>query len=264
MEMELTTELYDAFKLKNISKIEELLNLQQITNIDIFRIYYKKYITDIDIHIIKLLIKYFVSKQINIHENNYEIFISLCRLGSVCILKWFLEYCDSINNRISLQLFTYELCELCYDGSDIVKYMIEYGIQYKEYYTELRSIIYDIISNYNISLLEDVIELYYLYNIRLDMYDCDIIYSAQQPNRNTLVKYLIYLIKHKYNGFNIIIDKKLLKRYKSCNIIESLCVKKDILLKYNNKCVCNNKLCSVDKIEYNSDFFCLDYIIIFV
>jgi len=276
-----TKRMEKAFINKNIMGIKYILDLYIIDNIIIFKIAYDKNYLNYDIT--KFLIEYFISKNINIHIDDDYIFYVLCLLKHYDLVKWFIEYCESSNNRIDEIVFNRILYSACqFSSLHIVEYLFEYSekhtkLEYQQIYKKRYNVI-EICCRRNIKLLKYIFEYYYKNNIRLYTFGEDIIGSAILYGRTNILKYLVYLFEHKYIYLDISMIKKIsiyintlhlfdkFFNIKHTNVMSGQQYKCNYQLYWDYMChlkhLYNNRLCSIFDIQLDSQNNRKNYIIL--
>jgi len=254
--MVFSNRMEEAFINKNIPNIKHILDLYTIDNIKIFKIAYEKRYLNYDIA--KFLIEYFVSKNINIHSNNYYIFNSVCKLKNCNLVKWFIEYCESSNNKID----KYNYYNILYEASQhssisIVKYLFEYYEMYiktklKNTYININIVITQSFIR-KVELLKFIIKYYYKHNIQLNINCINVIEEAINCKRIKIFEYLIYLFKHNYIYFDIHVIQKLSRINNTFDLFDKFFNTKNINIIHKYKHQWNSKL----KYLYNNNLYCI-------
>lgn len=254
--MAFSIRLKEAFKTSDVETITNLLNQHTINSIQVFKYAYKKNYLNLDV--IKCLIEYFLSKNINIHSDNEYIFNILCNLNDYTIIKWFVEYCNHINSRIDTNIYKNILGETYYYYTQpIAQYLFEHNesLQCDMYVIEKYC-------KYNFVLLKFGIEYYYKNNIRFDTYCNDLLIASYDNNNKNVLNYLIYLYKHKYNDFDLILNNELFIERDILDIFDNCFITKYINSRSQYTCLYNNNLYYYMYIPFNSHNNCLNYMIV--
>jgi len=187
----------------NIYKMNKLLNLPCIRNKYNEIFYYMRKLKYVNINIVKYIIEYCVAHNINIHSNDEYIFFILCIHDDIEILDWFIKYCELKDNKINPHGF----CKMFYNMHfisyhvNVIDYLTNIAIKNK-YFNVCKSIdIFErIFYTNNINIIERILNYYFKENRRFK--NINEIHIQNTKNINDIIDYLIYINKHKCNGFN--------------------------------------------------------------
>jgi len=205
-----------------------------------------------DITTFKYVIKYIISRNFDIHTYNEYIFRGLCNEGTYDTLKWFLEYCVSINSRVNYDI-KYVLINSSFikNIDQIIKCLLEYSEKNNYcWHTGLDFMFIIVCTRGNIELVKYIVEYYFKHNMRFKFNNSTILVSRTYHycsiiKENIIINYVHYLYKHKYNGYILTISN--VSDDISYNIINKFIVYKNIKNVCKYKYVNDNNICITKK-----------------